>query len=78
VAVARSNIDLASQTLVQARDRLAAGVAGNLEVVQAQELVATANQSFIASLFTYNSAKVSVAHAIGAAEQSALTYLGVK
>ena len=58
VAVAQSNIDLASQTLVQARDRLAAGVAGNLEVVQAQESVATANQSYISSLFTYNSAKV--------------------
>jgi outer membrane protein TolC len=78
VAVARSNIDLASQTLGQARDRLAAGVAGNLEVVQAQESLATANQSYISSLFTYNSAKVSLAQAIGAAEQSALTYLGVK
>jgi outer membrane protein TolC len=78
VAVAQSNIDLATQALGQARDRLAAGVAGNLEVVQAQESVATANQSYISSLFTYNSAKVSLAQAIGVAEQSALTYLGVK
>ena len=78
VAVARSNIELAGQTLVQAQDRLNAGVAGNLEVVQAQESVAMANQSYISSLFTYNSAKVSLAQAIGAAEQSALTYLGVK
>jgi outer membrane protein TolC len=78
VAVARSNIDLASQTLTQARDRFAAGVADNLEVVQAQESVATANQSYISSLYSYNSAKVSLAQAIGVAEQSALTYLGVK
>jgi outer membrane protein TolC len=78
VAVAQSNIDLATQALGQARDRLAAGVAGNLEVVQAQESVATANQSYISGLFTYNSAKVSLAQAIGVAEQSALSYLGVK
>jgi outer membrane protein TolC len=78
VAVAQSNIDLAGQTLGQTRDRLAAGVAGNLEVVQAQESVATANQSYISSLFTYNTAKISLAQAMGVAEESALTYLGVK
>jgi outer membrane protein TolC len=78
VAVTESNVGLASQTLEQARDRFAAGVADNLEVVQAQELVATANQSYIASLYAYNAAKVSLAQAIGVAEQSALTYLGAK
>jgi outer membrane protein TolC len=78
VAVARSSIDLASQTLTQAQDRFAAGVADNLQVVQAQESVATANQSYISSLYSYNSAKVSLAQAIGVAEQSTLTYLGVK
>jgi outer membrane protein TolC len=78
VAVARSNVDLAKQTLNQAQDRLAAGVADNLEVVQAQESVATANQSFIASVYSHNAAKVALAQAVGAAEQSALSYLGVK
>jgi outer membrane protein TolC len=78
VAVTRSNVDLAKQTLSQAQDRLAAGVADNLEVVQAQESVATANQSFISSVYAYNSAKVALAQAVGAAEQSALSYLGVK
>jgi len=78
VAVTESNIGLANQTLVQARDRVAAGVADNLEVVQAQESVAAANQSSIASLYAYNLAKISLAQAIGVAEQSALTYLGVK
>ena len=78
VAVAQSNIDLANQTLVQAQDRFAAGVANNLDVVQAQESVASANQSYIASLYAHNLAKISLAQAIGIAEQSALQYLGAK
>jgi outer membrane protein TolC len=78
VTVARSNIDLANQTLVQAQGRFNAGVATNLDVVQAQESVASANQSHIASLYAYNVAKISLAQAIGVAEQSALEYLGAK
>jgi len=78
VAVAKSNIDLASQTLVQARDRFRAGIADNLEVVQAQESVASANQSYIASLYAFNLAKISLAQAVGVAEQSALQYLGAR
>jgi outer membrane protein TolC len=78
VAVTQSNIGLANETLAQARDRFSAGIADNLEVVQAQESVAAASQSYTASLYTYNFAKISLAHAIGFAEQSALTYLGVK
>lgn len=78
VAVAQSNIDLASQTLIQSQDRFAAGVTNNLEVVEAQQAVATANQSYIASLYSYNAAKISLAQAIGVAEQSGLEYLGVK
>jgi outer membrane protein TolC len=76
VAVATSNVDLANQTLKQAQDRFLSGVADNLEVVQAQESVASAEQSYIASVYSYNVAKVSLAQAIGIAEQSALQYLG--
>lgn len=78
VAVAKSNIDLANQTLTQAQDRFAAGVTDNLEVVQAQESVANADQSYIASLYAHNLAKVSLAQAMGIAEQAALQYLGGK
>ena len=78
VSVAKSNIDLANQTLAQAQDRFRAGVADNLEVVQAQESVASANQSYISSLYAFNLAKISLAQAIGIAEQSALQYLGAK
>lgn len=75
VAVAQSNIDLASETLTQAQDRLSAGVANNLEVVQAQESVAAANQSFIASLYSFNVAKIALAQTLGVAERSAVRYL---
>jgi len=75
VAVAKSNIDLADQTLGQAQDRFASGVADNLEVVQAQESVAAANQSYIASLYSYNLAKISLAQDLGVTEKSALQFL---
>jgi outer membrane protein TolC len=78
VSVAESNVELAGQTLGQAQDRFRAGVADNLEVVQAQESVAAANQSYISSLFAFNLAKISLAQAIGVTEQSALQYLGAK
>src|SRR5205823_11918074 len=78
LAVAQSNIDLVNQTLAQAQARFAAGVTNSVEVVQAQQAVAAANQSYIASLYSYNSAKISLAQAIGVAEQSGLEFLGVK
>ncbi len=46
--------ELAAQQLTQARDRFAAGVASNIEVVQAQEAVALANEQYIAALYCYN------------------------
>ena len=78
VQVARSSLDLASQTLVQARDRFTAGVTDNLEVVQAQESVASANDSYISSLYQHNVAKVSLARAIGFAEEGVRQYLQSK
>src|SRR5581483_8658320 len=65
VAVAQSNIDLAEQTLSQARDRFSAGVTDTVEVVQAQEAVASAHANYISSLFSYNYAKISLARALG-------------
>ncbi|HXJ96397.1 MAG TPA: TolC family protein [Terriglobia bacterium] len=78
VGVAKSNVDLANQTLTQAQDRFSSGVADNLEVVQAQESVASAQQSYISSVYSYNLAKISLAQAIGVAEKSALNFLGEK
>ena len=78
VEVARSSVDLANQTLNQGRDRFAAGVADNLEVVQAQEAVASANENYISSLYAHNVAKVALARAIGYAEEGVRLYLQSK
>jgi outer membrane protein TolC len=75
VKVARSNIDLAEQTLVQSRDRFGAGVADTVEVVQSQELVASAHEQFISSLYSFNLAKISLARALGMAEKGVKEYL---
>ena len=75
VAVARSSVDLAQQALTQSQDRFTAGVADNLEVVQAQESVATANETYIQSLYFHNLSKVELAYAIGDAEQGVKQYL---
>ena len=68
VAVAQSNVELAEQTLTQARDRFRAGVTDTVEVVQAQEAVASANENYISSLYQDNYAKISLARALGLAE----------
>jgi outer membrane protein TolC len=75
VEVARSSVDLAEQALTQSRDRFAAGVTDNLEVVQAQESVASAHESYIQSLYAHNLAKVELAHSIGDTEQGVKRYL---
>jgi outer membrane protein TolC len=72
--VAHSNIDLAEQTLRQARDRFAAGVTNTVEVVQAQQSVAVANENLISAQYQYNVAKVSLARALGLAEEGMRTY----
>jgi outer membrane protein TolC len=73
---AQSNVTLAGQQLEQARDRYAAGVAGSLEVTQAQEAVAAASDTYIGALYTHNLAKASLARAVGTAEQSVMSFLG--
>jgi outer membrane protein TolC len=78
VTVARDNLDLANQTLTQARDRFTAGVTDNIEVVQAQESVASANDSLIAALYAHNLAKVDLARALGGAEQGIQKLMEVK
>ncbi|MCU1286612.1 MAG: outer rane efflux protein [Acidobacteriales bacterium] len=68
VRVTMSTVDLARQALTQSQDRFASGVADNLEVVQAQEAFANANENYIASLFSYNVSKLGLARALGVAE----------
>lgn len=78
VQVARSAADLAAQQLAQAQDRFAAGVVNNVEVVQAQEAVATANDNYINGLYGYSLGKASLARALGGAEKRAKQFLGAQ
>jgi len=78
VNVARTNADLANQTLTQARDRFTAGVTDTIEVVQAQQLLAAANENYIGALGAHNAAKIALATAVGIAEDSVPKYLNLQ
>ena len=75
VAVEKSAVTLATQTLDQSRDRFTSGVTDNIEVVQAQDALAIATDAYIASLYSYNLAKISLARATGVAESRYSEYL---
>jgi outer membrane protein TolC len=68
VKVAGENITLAEKALTQSKDRFSNGVTNYLEVLQAEEAVVAANENYIASLFSYNVAKIALARAMGSAE----------
>lgn len=75
VAVENSAVRLATETLEQSRDRFSSGVTDNIEVVQAQDALAIANDAYIASLYSYNLAKITLARATGVAESRYAEYL---
>src|ERR1700722_3921574 len=75
VSVEKSAVTLATQTLQQSRDRFVSGVTDNIEVVQAQDALAIATDRYIASLYSHNVAKISLARAIGIAESSFAEYM---
>ncbi|MHB1020948.1 MAG: TolC family protein [Acidobacteriaceae bacterium] len=76
VNVARSNVDLAAQTLDQATQRFQAGVDDNLPVVQAQATLASAQNQLVNSLYQYNLAKLNLARNTGVIESEYQSYLG--
>ncbi|HEV7551354.1 MAG TPA: TolC family protein, partial [Candidatus Angelobacter sp.] len=78
VAVAKQQIDLAAEQLKESQDRYKAGVSGSLEVVQSQEAVANANDSYIQALYQNNVAKLTLVRALGEAEQRTRAFLGGK
>jgi outer membrane protein TolC len=75
VSVEKSAVALATQNLEQSRDRFISGVTDNIEVVQAQDVLAVATDSYIASLYSHNVAKISLARAIGVAESGFAQYM---
>ncbi|PYQ02803.1 MAG: hypothetical protein DMF82_14980 [Acidobacteria bacterium] len=70
VTVAEQAMLLAKEGLTQAQDRFQAGVASNIDVVQAQESLAGATESYIASLYEHNVAKAVMGRALGIAAAS--------
>ncbi|MGH9140308.1 MAG: TolC family protein, partial [Vicinamibacterales bacterium] len=76
LALAVKTRDLANQQLTQARDRFAAGVANNVEVVQAQDAVAVATEQFIAAQYGYDLAKGALIRGTGMSEEMLRQILG--
>jgi outer membrane protein TolC len=74
--VATTSRDLAAQQLTQARDRFAAGVASNIEVVQAQEAVALATEQFISAQYGYVLAKGALVRGVGASQDTLRQLIG--
>jgi len=75
VSVEKNAITLATQNLEQSRDRFTSGVTDNIEVVQAQDALAIATDAYIASLYSYNLAKISLARSTGVAESRFAEYM---
>lgn len=65
VEVAQRNVEVNKETLELTRQKFAAGVTDNVEVVQAQSSLASADLDFINSVFAHNLAKLSLARATG-------------
>ena len=76
LALAGKGRDLANQELTQARDRFAAGVANNVEVVQAQDAVAAATEQFIDAKYGYDLAKGALVRGTGMSEDILRQLLG--
>jgi outer membrane protein len=68
VDVARLGLDLARQEVTQARDRFQAGVANNVEVIQAQDELARASDNQIGAFYRYNQSRADLARSVGQME----------
>jgi outer membrane protein len=69
VRVANLGVQLSKEEVDQARDRFKAGVANNIEVIQAQDSLARANDNQIAALYRFNQARADLARSIGQMER---------
>jgi len=78
VAVAKQNVELANESLGRSKDRFTSGVTDSVEVVQAEQALASANDQYITGLYNHNFAKLSLARALGLARTNYGQYLGEK
>lgn len=77
VKVAQSNVSLAQQELVDARDRFVSGVTDNLEVVNAEAAVTGAQAQLVNALYQFNVAKVGLARSTGVLQSRYRAFLGM-
>ncbi len=70
VRLATRNQVLAHESLTQSVDRFVAGITDTVEVVQAEQAVVQADDDLVTSLYQHNLAKLSLARAMGAAEET--------
>jgi outer membrane protein TolC len=78
VEVAKRNLQVTRETLDLTRQRFDAGVTDNVEVVQAQESLTSAELDVINSVFAHNVAKLSLARSIASAADSLQQFLSLK
>ena len=78
VEVARQNLDVNHETLGQTRVKFDTGVSTNVDVVQSQESVSSAQLDYIDSIFAHNLAKLSLARALGGAADKLTQFLSVQ
>jgi outer membrane protein TolC len=76
VDVTRRNVVLANENLDRSRERFTSGVTDSVEVVQAEQSLANANDQFITSVYDHSLAKLALARALGVAHTSYNQYLG--
>jgi outer membrane protein TolC len=69
VKVANLGVQLSNEEVDQARDRFKAGVANNIEVIQAQDSLARANDNQITALYRFNQGRADLARAVGQMEK---------
>ena len=78
VEVAHQNLDVNHETLGQTRVKFESGVSTNVDVVQSQESVSSAQLDYIDSIFAHNLAKLSLARAMGGAADKLAQFLNVQ
>ena len=76
--VARRNLQVTRETLELTRQRFDAGVTDNVEVVQAQESLTSAELDVINSVFAHNVAKLSLARSIASAADGLQQFLSLQ
>lgn len=77
VEVARQNIELANENLSRSQERFRAGVTDSVEVVQAEQSLASANDQYISSLYSHNLSKLQLARGLGVARTNYSQFLAV-